>query len=185
MSRIGAQSVPLPAGVTVKVDGTIATVKGPKGELRQPLPYGITATTEGNSLKVMRSDDSREVRARHGLARNLLRNLVVGVSQGYSKVLEIEGVGYRAAMEGRKLTLQLGFTHPVTVTVPPLMDVVVDKQKQNVITLSSPDKALLGQFSAQLREWKPPEPYKGKGMRYQGERIRRKAGKAGKAGAKA
>jgi len=185
MSRIGKSPIPVPTGVTVTLAGDLVKVKGPKGELARTLPPGVTAKLDGGTLTIFAAPGGAHPGAIHGLTRTLVANLVTGVSTGYTRVLEIEGVGYRAASEGGKLTMTLGFTHPIHIQIPKMMEIVVDKAKQNILTLTSPDKALLGQFAADLRSLRPPEPYKGKGVRYQGEYIRRKAGKAGKAGAKA
>jgi large subunit ribosomal protein L6 len=180
MSRIGRKVVPVPKGVTVSINGNAVTVKGPKGELARAFRPEVTVTQEAEGLKVERANDERAVRALHGLTRALLNNMVVGVSSGFSKVLQIEGVGYRAEMKGKDLVLALGFSHPVTVTPPTGVTFTVD-EKARTITIAGADKELVGQVAADVRAWRKPEPYKGKGLRYFGETVRRKAGKAGKA----
>ncbi|MBM4424793.1 MAG: 50S ribosomal protein L6 [Chloroflexi bacterium] len=180
MSRIGRKVVPVPKGVTVSINGSEVKVKGPKGELSRTFRPEVTVKQDGDLLKVERSNDERAVRALHGLSRALLNNMVVGVSNGFSKVLQIEGVGYRAEMKGKDLVMALGFSHPVTVTPPDGIAFVVD-EKARTITISGADKEQVGQVAADVRAWRKPEPYKGKGLRYVGERVRRKAGKAGKA----
>ncbi|HLF02852.1 MAG TPA: 50S ribosomal protein L6 [Anaerolineales bacterium] len=180
MSRIGRKVVPVPKGVTVSINGNEVKVKGPKGELTRAFRPEVSVKQEGDELKVERSNDERLVRALHGLSRALLNNMVTGVSNGFSKVLQIEGVGYRAEMKGKDLVMALGFSHPVTVTPPAGIAFVVD-EKARTITISGADKELVGQVAADVRGWRKPEPYKGKGLRYQGEFVRRKAGKAGKA----
>ena len=180
MSRIGRKVVPVPKGVTVSINGNEVKVTGPKGELTRAFRPEVSVKQEGGELKVERSSDERLVRALHGLSRALLNNMVTGVSNGFSKVLQVEGVGYRAEMKGKDLVMALGFSHPVTVTPPAGIAFVVD-EKARTITISGADKELVGQVAADVRAWRKPEPYKGKGLRYQGEFVRRKAGKAGKA----
>ena len=180
MSRIGRKAIPIPKGVTVTVNGSEVKVKGPKGELSRTIREEVSVKQEDGALKVERQGDERQVRALHGLTRALLNNMVVGVSSGFSKVLQVEGVGYRAEMKGKDLVMALGFSHPVTVTPPTGITFAVD-EKTRLITISGADKELVGQVAADVRKWRPPEPYKGKGLRYQGEVVRRKAGKAGKA----
>ncbi len=180
MSRIGRKVVPVPKGVTVSINGNEVKVAGPKGELTRAFRPEVSVKQAGGELKVERSSDERAVRALHGLSRALLNNMVAGVSSGFSKVLQIEGVGYRAEMKGKDLVMALGFSHPVTVTPPAGIAFVVD-EKARTITISGADKELVGQVAADVRAWRKPEPYKGKGLRYQGEFVRRKAGKAGKA----
>ena len=180
MSRIGRKPVPVPEGVTVTIDGNEVKVKGPKGELARTFRSEVTVKHEGDQLMVTRSGDERLVRALHGLSRALLSNMVLGVSNGFSKVLQIEGVGYRAEIKGKDLVMALGFSHPVTVTPPTGITFAVE-EKTRLITISGADKELVGQVAADVRAWRKPEPYKGKGLRYQGEFVRRKAGKAGKA----
>jgi large subunit ribosomal protein L6 len=164
----------------VTVNGSEVKVKGPKGELSRTIREEVSVKQEDGALKVERQGDERQVRALHGLTRALLNNMVVGVSSGFSKVLQVEGVGYRAEMKGKDLVMALGFSHPVTVTPPTGITFAVD-EKTRLITISGADKELVGQVTADVRKWRPPEPYKGKGLRYLGEQVRRKAGKAGKA----
>ncbi len=183
MSRIGRKPIELPKGVDVVINGSLVTVKGPKGELKHTVPPQIRVSKEGNVLSVQRDGDEDNARALHGLTRALLANMVKGVSEGYTKVLEIgaESVGYRAEMSGNKLVLYLGYSHPIEFPPPPGITFAADA-KTRTITVSGIDKALVGEVAAQVRRLRPPEPYKGKGIRYQGEVIRRKAGKAGKTG---
>jgi large subunit ribosomal protein L6 len=180
VSRIGRKIIQIPKGVTVTVNGSEVKVKGPKGELSRTIREEVSVKQEDGALKVERQGDERQVRALHGLTRALLNNMVVGVSDGFSKVLQVEGVGYRAEMKGKDLVMALGFSHPVTVTPPAGITFAVD-EKARTITISGADKELVGQVTADVRKWRPPEPYKGKGLRYLGEQVRRKAGKAGKA----
>jgi large subunit ribosomal protein L6 len=170
----------VPKGVTIAVNGNEVKVNGPKGELTRTFRPEVSVKQEGTELTVERANDERAVRALHGLSRALLYNMVMGVSSGFNKVLQIEGVGYRAEMKGKDLVMALGFSHPVTVTPPSGIAFVVD-EKARTITISGPDKEQVGQVAADVRAWRKPEPYKGKGLRYQGEVVRRKAGKAGKA----
>jgi large subunit ribosomal protein L6 len=172
--------VPLPKGVSVTINGNEVKVKGPKGELVRAFRPEVSVKQDADGLKVERSSDERTVRALHGLSRALLSNMVTGVNTGFSKVLQIEGVGYRAEMKGKDLVMALGFSHPVTVNPPDGISFAVD-EKARTITISGADKELVGQVAADVRAWRKPEPYKGKGLRYMGERVRRKAGKAGKA----
>ena len=178
MSRIGKQPVTVPAGVDVKIDGHVVTVKGAKGELTREFNPMITITQEGNEVIVTRPDDSREARSLHGLTRTLIHNMVVGVSEGYSKKLELVGVGYRAALKGKNLEMQLGYSHPVVVEPPEGIEFEVPTQTE--ILVKGISKERVGQVAADVRKWRAPEPYKGKGIRYSGERIRRKLGKAAK-----
>lgn len=180
MSRIGRKPVTVPKGVTVTVNGNEVKVKGPKGELARAFREEVSIKQEDGTLHVERHGDERQVRALHGLTRALLNNMVVGVSTGFSKVLQIEGVGYRAELKGKDLVMALGYSHPVVVPPPQGITFAVD-EKARTITISGPDKEQVGQVAADIRKWRKPEPYKGKGLRYQGEHIRRKAGKAGKA----
>lgn len=182
MSRIGKMPVTLPKGVTVDIDGTKVSVKGPKGTLTETFHDGMTIQKEDGTVVVATPEDPA-YDAMHGLTRALLNNMVKGVTDGFSKVLEIEGVGYRGELQGKNLVLALGFSHPVPVEAPAGINFTVDKS-QRVITIEGADKQTVGQVAANIRSLRPPEPYKGKGIRYQGEKIRRKAGKAGKAGAK-
>ena len=176
MSRIGKQPVPVPSDVDVTVDGLAVTVKGPKGELTREMPEGVAITVDGDEVVVTRDSDIQDHRARHGLVRSLIANMVEGVTKGYEKKLEMVGVGYRAAKKGSDLELQVGFSHPVTVEAPEGID--FDVQDQTSITVTGIDKVVVGQVAANIRKIRPPEPYKGKGIKYVDERIRRKAGKA-------
>ena len=179
MSRIGKQPITIPSGVEVTLDGNHVTVKGPKGTLEHDAPADITITREGDELIVSRPDDERGHRALHGLTRSLVFNMVVGVSEGFTKELEIVGVGYRAAAAGpRRLDLQLGFSHPVPVDAPEGVEFEVPVPTR--ITVRGYDKQLVGQVAADIRKIRKPEPYKGKGIRYAGERVLRKAGKSAK-----
>ena len=183
MSIIGKLPVHIPAGVTVAVNNNVVTVKGPKGELKQEINPNITVTVDGNICHVTRPNDERENRAMHGLYRALIHNMVVGVSEGYKKTLELVGVGFRASSNGQVLELSLGYTHAIYLGLAPEVKVqTVSERNQNpLIILESCDKQLLGQVCAKLRSFRKPEPYKGKGVKFQGEVLRRKAGKtAGK-----
>jgi len=178
MSRVGKKPVAIPTGVTVTLkDGTI-NVKGPKGELKRPLPGLVTVNVEKNQVTIVRGDDSGPTRARHGLVRALINNMVSGVTKGFEKKLEINGVGYKAEVAGTKLTLALGYSHPVAYELPKGIGAKVDK---NVLILSGIDNELLGETAAKVRSFRPPEPYKGKGIKYIEETIRRKVGKTGAA----
>jgi large subunit ribosomal protein L6 len=176
MSRIGKQPIPVPAGVTITIDGQRVTVKGPKGELSHEFLPQVSIRQEEGQLIVSRIDESREARSFHGLSRTLLSNMVVGVSEGFSKNLEIIGVGYRAALKGKDLELQLGYSHPVSVLAPDGITFEVPAPTQ--IKVLGIDKQAVGQVAADIRKWRKPEPYKGKGIRYEGEHVRRKLGKA-------
>ncbi len=179
MSRIGKAPIPVPSGVDVTVaDGTV-TVKGPKGTLTQAIPGSITVRQDGDAVLVERPDDERDNRALHGMFRSLVNNMVVGVTEGFRKELDIVGVGYRAAAQGKtKLDMALGFSHPVVVEAPEGIEFVVPAPTK--IEVHGIDKQLVGQVAADIRALRKPEPYKGKGIRYTDERVRRKAGKAGK-----
>ena len=178
MSRIGKMPVAVPAGVTVTLgEGNLVTVKGPKGTLTQQLHPAMTIAQEGSELHVTRPNDEKDNRALHGLTRALLHNMVVGVTEGYQKELDINGVGYRAAKEGKKLVLTIGYSHPVEVEET--ADISIEVPNPNHIVVSGCDKQKVGQFAAELREKRPPEPYKGKGIKYTDEVIRRKVGKTG------
>ncbi|MBQ9068757.1 MAG: 50S ribosomal protein L6 [Eggerthellaceae bacterium] len=179
MSRIGKQPIPVPAGVDVKIDGTTLTVKGPKGELTRSFSDLMSIKQEGEELIVERPDDSREAKSMHGLTRTLISNRVVGVSEGFSKKLELVGVGYRAQIMGKDLEMQLGYSHPVVVEAPE--GITFECPSQNEIVVSGASKEAVGQVAANVRAWRKPEPYKGKGIRYEGEYVRRKLGKAAKA----
>ena len=178
MSRIGKMPIAVPAGVDVTIDGTTVTVKGPKGELTRTFQPMMTITRDGDELIVTRPDDTREAKAFHGLTRTLLANMVEGVSNGFSKKLQLVGVGYRAALKGSDLEMQLGYSHPVLVEAPEGITFAVPSQTE--IVVSGPSKEQVGQVAANIRKWRKPEPYKGKGIRYEGEHVRRKVGKAGK-----
>ena len=179
MSRIGNAPIAIPDGVDVSVSGRDVTVKGSKGELSITLPGEITASVEDGTFTAVRPDDSGENKAMHGLARTLVANMVTGVSEGFTKKLEIVGVGYRAAAKGSNaLEMQLGFSHPVHIQAPEGIEFEVPQQTE--IIVKGIDKQLVGQVAADIRKWRKPEPYKGKGIKYEGERIIRKAGKAAK-----
>jgi len=178
MSRIGRLPIDIPTGVDVKIDGTAVTVKGPKGELSLNVASPIEVKIEDNQVLVTRPDDERESRSLHGLTRTLINNNIVGVTQGYSKSLEIVGTGYRVAQKGGSIEFALGFSHPVTVEAPSGITFAVEGN--NRVTVTGIDKQLVGETAAKVRKIKKPEPYKGKGIRYAGEVVRRKAGKAGK-----
>jgi len=178
VSRIGKQPIPVPSGVEVKIDGSTVTVKGPKGELTQTFTDVLTIELQDGTLVVTRPDDSRTARSLHGLTRTLVANMVTGVSDGFSKNLEIVGVGYRAILKGSDLELQLGFSHPVVITAE--QGITFEVPQPTRITVRGIDKQQVGQVAADIRKWRKPEPYKGKGVRYEGERVRRKLGKAAK-----
>ena len=179
MSRIGRMPITVPAGVDVKIEGTLVTVKGPKGTLTQEIHPDMIIEREGAELLVKRPSEQKEHKALHGLTRSLLNNMVVGVTEGFKKELEINGVGYRAQKQGKKLVLNLGYSHPVEMEE--IDGITIDVPDQNKIIISGPDKQVVGAFAANVREKRPPEPYKGKGIKYVEEHIRRKEGKAGKA----
>jgi large subunit ribosomal protein L6 len=176
VSRIGKQPVPIPAGVTVEMAEGRVRVKGPKGTLFERMPPGIRVQVAEGQVKFERADDKKETRAFHGLARALVANMVKGVTKPFVKELEIQGVGYRADVSGRKINLSLGFSHPVTVEIPEGISVSVDRNV--LLRIEGISRARVGQFAADLRALRPPEPYKGKGIRYLGERVRIKVGKA-------
>jgi len=179
MSRIGKAPITVPSGVEVEIQGRQVAVKGPKGELDIEVPVDITVRQDGDEILVERSDDERRNRALHGLTRSLVNNMVLGVSEGFSKELEIVGVGYRAAAKGSNaLELQLGFSHPVNVEAPD--GITFDVPEPTRIIVSGIDKQVVGQVAADIRSYRKPEPYKGKGVRYLGEHVARKAGKAAK-----
>jgi large subunit ribosomal protein L6 len=181
MSRIGKQPIPLPQKVEVDIRGSHVTVKGPKGQLERSFDPAMTIKLDDGVLTVERPTDQRQHRATHGLTRALLANMVSGVSDGYSKVLEIEGTGYRAEMQGEKLVLFLGYSHPIEFPPPQGISFEVPRGGRTV-TVMGIDKELVGEIAARIRRQRPPEPYQGKGVRYRGERVRRKAGKSGRAG---
>ena len=180
MSRVGKKIIDIPSDVTVTFDGQTATVKGPKGELSRDLHPDMNITVEGNTITVARPSDNKAHRSLHGLTRALVANMVTGVSEGFTKTLEINGVGYRAAKQGNKLALTLGFSHPVEMEAP--AGITIDVPAPNKIVVSGADKEVVGAVAADIRKWRKPEPYKGKGIRYEGEVVRRKAGKAGAKG---
>ncbi len=182
MSRIGKKPVEIPAGVEVKIDGNTVTVKGPKGTLTRAVHPNITVAVEGNEIIVTRPNDEKENRALHGLTRSLIHNMVEGVTNGFSKTLQVNGVGYRVAKQGKTLVMNLGYSHQVNVDETE--DIKIDAPDANTIVISGIDKQKVGQFAAEVREKRPPEPYKGKGIKYADEVIRRKEGKAGKGSAK-
>ena len=179
MSRIGNQPIPVPSGVDVTVDEDGIRVKGPKGSLTAPLPAIIKAKVQDDMLVLERPDDKKESKAQHGLARALANNMVTGVTEGFSRGLEIEGVGYRAEVSGKNLVLTLGFSHPVEMAIPEGLSVAMNGNTR--LKVEGVDKQAVGQFAADVRKLRPPEPYKGKGIRYEGEYIRRKVGKTGAA----
>jgi large subunit ribosomal protein L6 len=178
MSRIGRLPISIPAGVDVKIDGRAVTVKGPKGELSLTVASPIEVKIEEGQVLVTRPDDERESRSLHGLTRTLINNQIIGVTEGYSKGLEIVGTGYRVAQKGNSLEFALGFSHPVTVQPPAGISFAIEGN--NKVTVSGIDKQAVGEAAANIRKIRKPEPYKGKGVRYAGEVVRRKAGKAGK-----
>ncbi|HEY9696519.1 MAG TPA: 50S ribosomal protein L6 [Trichocoleus sp.] len=178
MSRIGKRPIPIPQKVTIALDGQQVTVKGPKGELSRSLPAEVEITQEGETILVTRRNESRAARQRHGLSRTLVANMVEGVSQGFQRRLEIQGVGYRAQVQGRNLVLSVGYSHPVQIEPPDGIQLAVENNTNVVVT--GINKEDVGNVAAKIRSVRPPEPYKGKGIRYAGELVRRKAGKAGK-----
>lgn len=182
MSRIGRMPIAIPSGVTVKVEDNLVSVKGPKGELSRKINKDMLIKMEGNEITVERPSDEKEHRSMHGLSRTLINNMVVGVSQGYTKTLEIAGVGYRAAKAGENINLTLGFSHPVVIEPP--QGISFEVPAPNRIVVSGINKENVGAIAAQIRTLRKPEPYKGKGIKYEGEHIRRKAGKAGAKGKK-
>lgn len=179
MSRIGLMPVVVPDGVDVKIKGSNVQVKGPKGELQHTFPAAMEIKLDKGEVTVKRPSDEPNHRALHGMTRALINNMVVGVSSGFSKVLEVNGVGYRARLEGKNLILNVGFSHPVEVVPPEGIEFEVDDRTRQ-ITVRGYDKQVVGHITADIRKVRPPEPYKGKGIKYLDERIRRKAGKAGK-----
>jgi large subunit ribosomal protein L6 len=172
--------IPIPDGVDVEIDGSRVTVRGPKGELTKEFDFRMQITQEAGVVHVDRTSESRQVRALHGLTRALINNMVIGVTEGYSKALEIRGTGYRAELQGNTLVMQLGYSHPVEIEPPADVNFVVNP-RANTIVVEGLDKQVVGQLAAEIRNWRPVEPYLGKGIRYVGEHVRRKAGKAGKA----
>ncbi|MBE6777472.1 MAG: 50S ribosomal protein L6 [Ruminococcaceae bacterium] len=182
MSRIGNKPIAIPAGVDVKIDGTVVTVKGPKGELKNSFNAAMNIAIENNEIVVTRPSDNKEHRSLHGLTRTLIANMVEGVTNGYKKELEVNGVGYRAQKQGKDLVMNLGYSHQVIM--PEVDGITIEVPNNNSIIISGPDKQKVGQFAAEVREKRPPEPYKGKGIKYVDEHIRRKEGKAAKGGKK-
>lgn len=182
MSRIGRMPIAVPAGVTVKVDGNVVSVKGPKGELTRTVPQEMIVEVGEGVVKVSRPSEEKKHKSLHGLTRTLVANMVTGVTQGFSRSLEIAGVGYRATKSGTKLNLTLGFSHPVEVNPP--TGLTIDVPAPNKIIVSGIDKEAVGALAAKIRSFREPEPYKGKGIKYEGEVIRRKVGKAGGKGKK-
>ena len=178
MSRIGRKPITIPAGVDVKIDGSTVTVKGPKGELKNTFNKDIKIAVEGTEIIVTRPSDDKEHRALHGLTRTLVANMVEGVTNGYTKELEVNGVGYRVQKQGKNLVMNLGFSHQVIM--PEIAGITIEVPSPNKIVISGADKQQVGQFAAEVREKRPPEPYKGKGIKYVDEHIRRKEGKAAK-----
>ena len=179
MSRIGKKPIDIPKGVDVKIADTTVNVKGPKGELSSGFPVGVLVKVDEGKVVVERTGETKDIRALHGLTRSLISNMISGVSSGYQRVLEITGTGYRAQVQGDKLLLALGYSHPVEFILPPGIKAAVD-QKQTQITLTGIDKQQMGQIAADLRALRPPDIYKGKGVRYAGQRLKLKVGKAGK-----
>ncbi len=178
MSRIGKHPITVPAGVEVKVDGNTVTAKGPKGTLTETFHNDMNIELKDGVITVTRPSDEAKHRSLHGLTRTLINNMIIGVSQGFSKELDVMGIGYRVAKQGKDLVMTLGFSHQVTVSEVP--GITIDVPNPNKIVISGPDKQQVGQFAAEVREKRPPEPYKGKGIRYTGEFVRHKEGKAGK-----
>ena len=178
MSRIGRMPITVPAGVEVKIgEGNVVTAKGPKGELTRAMHQDMIIEQENNEILVKRPDDEAEHRALHGLTRSLIHNMVVGVTEGFKKELSVQGVGYRVAKQGKDLVMNLGYSHQVTMSE--VEGITIDVPNPNTIVISGPDKQKVGQFAAEVREKRPPEPYKGKGIRYADEYVRRKEGKTG------
>jgi len=177
MSRIGKKPIPIPQGVTVKVDANVVDVKGPKGQLRQPLPPGVVAVIEDGQLLTRRERDEAALGKFHGLARSLVNNAVLGVTDGWKRELDIVGVGYRAELKGKQIVLALGYSHPVVYDVPAGIEIAIEKQTH--ITVTGVDRQLVGQVAANLRRLRKPDPYQQKGVRYTGEVLKKKAGKTG------
>ena len=178
MSRIGRKPINIPAGVEVKINDGVVTVKGPKGTLTQKVHPNMDVKVEGAEVIVSRPDDNKENRSLHGLTRSLIQNMVIGVTEGYKKELDVNGVGYRVQKQGKNLVMNLGYSHQVIVSDTD--DITIEAPTPNKIIINGIDKQKVGQFAAEVREKRPPEPYKGKGIKYAGEVIRRKEGKAGK-----
>ena len=178
MSRIGKKIIQLPKGVKVAVEGSIATVEGPKGKINCPVPARISFDIQAETIQINRANEDAQTKAYHGLTRALVQNAITGVTEGFKKDLDIVGVGYKAAMDGKKLRLDLGYSHPIFYEIPQGIQVAVEKLTH--VTVSGSDRQLVGQVAADIRKYRKPEPYKGKGVMYTGEVIRRKAGKTGK-----
>jgi len=180
MSRIGNAVIEVPAGVELKIDGNVVSVKGPKGELQQAIDPDLTVKLEDGEVKVSRPTEQKRHKSAHGLYRSLIANMVTGVSEGYTRTLELHGVGYRASSQGNQLQVSVGYSHPIIFVLPPEVKVnaTMEKGQPPTIVLESHDKQLIGQVAAKIRAVRKPEPYKGKGIRFKGEHIRRKAGKA-------
>lgn len=178
MSRIGKKPVIIPAGVELRLDGNTVHAKGPKGELNVKIHPRVKLEIEGSTVLVKRQSDDQQDRELHGLSRTLVANLIEGVAKGFEKRLEIIGVGYRGLVQGNKLVLSLGFSHPVNYPIPQGVQMSFDEEKKNILIIKCADKQLLGQIAAEIRSYRKPEPYKGKGIRYQGEFVRKKAGKS-------
>ena len=179
MSRLGRKPIEVPKGVAINTTGGQVTVKGPKGELKRVLPSGVTVNVEKNQIIVTRNSDSRDDRARHGLVRALVANMVHGVTTGFDRKLQINGVGYRAEVSGSKVTFALGYSHPIVFDLPKGLSAAIDKADKNVLILSGIDREMVGEAAAKVRSFRPPEPYKGKGVKYLEETIQRKVGKTG------
>ncbi len=179
MSRVGRSPIPLPEGVKVKIEGNTIEVEGPKGKLSYQFHPSIKVIKEDGTLKVERTSEEKFFKALHGLTRTLINNMIEGVTKGFSKELEVVGVGYSARMEGKKLVLQVGYSHPVIYESPPDVEISVRREKNFIITVQGIDKQKVGQVSAIIRSFRPPDPYKGKGIRYRGEVVKLKAGKTG------
>ena len=178
MSRIGKKIIQLPKGVKVAVEGSIASVEGPKGKINCPVPAHISFDIQAETIQINRANEDAQTKAYHGLTRALVQNAITGVTEGFKKDLDIVGVGYKAAMDGKKLRLDLGYSHPIFYEIPQGIQVAVEKLTH--VTVSGSDRQLVGQVAADIRKYRKPEPYKGKGVMYTGEVIRRKAGKTGK-----
>jgi large subunit ribosomal protein L6 len=178
MSRIGKNPVNIPNGVQVQVQGQLVTIKGPKGELAKTFNPYVTVAVDGQNVVVTRKDDSKEAKSTHGLSRTLIVNMITGVTKGFEKKLEIIGVGYRATANKNKITLNLGYSKPIEYTAPKEIEFKLDEEKKNIIFINSIDNQLLGEVAAKIRSFRKPEPYKGKGIKYESEHIIRKAGKS-------
>lgn len=179
MSRIGRKPITVPSGVDVVVDGGVVKVKGPKGSLSRKIAHGVSFEREGDVIRVVRANNSGPVRAAHGLMRALVANMVLGVTKGFSKELEIIGVGYKAETKGRTLVMNLGYSHPINYPFPEGIEIVVNPKDRTKVSVQGVDKEVVGQVAAELRGYRPPDSYKGKGVRYVGETVRLKAGKSG------